>query len=177
MTLTQPTRLPHQHPLISKVEQGLSSIASLFGDGDGDGIHETVTGHNKAPDGTEPTKTPVNSSNQEDNSPQLADAAAGAGSGACNPGGTGRPQRGSLKEGDVGSYDYLKKAGAEYDDLTPHHIPQAAMGFTPYKEGAAIALSTADRKNTRTFGSAGGKTKVQGAGCKPFIPRDPGFGL
>src|SRR5271167_1261009 len=62
-------------PLITKIMQGLSSIASLFAHGNG--ITGKATGHNEATDGTQP-KVRVNPANQDNNSPQPAAAGAGA---------------------------------------------------------------------------------------------------
>jgi len=74
-------------PLITKILQGLSSIATLFGHNEG--IHEKVTEHNAAPDGTKPNdKIHPNSKNQEDDSPEPAAAGAAGGNmsgGSCSP--------------------------------------------------------------------------------------------
>jgi hypothetical protein len=43
--------------------------------------------------------------------------------------------------------------GVKGDDLTPHHIPQAAAGFTTNKDGGAIVMTTAEHARTRTFGA------------------------
>jgi RHS repeat-associated protein len=72
-------------PLITKIMQGLSSIASLFAHGHG--MTEKVPGHNEAPDGTQP-KVRVNPANQDKNSPQPATAGGSAGAASGNGGGS-----------------------------------------------------------------------------------------
>jgi hypothetical protein len=50
------------------------------------------------------------------------------------------------------------------DDLTAHHIPQAAMNFTSRADGGAIVMTTDQHMLTRTFGSAGAVTVRDDAG-------------
>ena len=54
--------------------------------------------------------------------------------------------------------------GYQGDGLTPHHMPQAALGFTEYGEGGALALPTAEHIVTRTYGANGAITAIQGSG-------------
>lgn len=55
--------------------------------------------------------------------------------------------------------------GAVGDDLTAHHIPQAALKFTSRADGGAIVMSTAEHEETRTFGFAGARTAMEDAGA------------
>ena len=68
---------------------------------------------------------------------------------------------GALVAGQGGRFGSL--AGSVGDDLTAHHIPQAALKFTSRADGGAIVLTTADHEATRTFGSKGAATKVEDA--------------
>ena len=54
--------------LITAIQQGLSSIDTLFGDDDG--ITEKVPDHNQAPDGTKPSKTQAHAANQDADAPE-----------------------------------------------------------------------------------------------------------
>jgi RHS repeat-associated protein len=72
--------------------------------------------------------------------------------------------KGTLKEGDAGSFGDLTKKGDVGDDLTPHHMPQDALGHLPRNEGGALALPTKIHEQTRTFGNAGKATKAADAG-------------
>jgi hypothetical protein len=44
---------------------------------------------------------------------------------------------GVLQAGEGGSYSELSSRGEVGDQLTPHHMPQAAAGYTGYGEGGA----------------------------------------
>jgi hypothetical protein len=68
----------------------------------------------------------------------------------------------AVEAGMSGSFSSLK--GLAGDGLTPHHMPQAALEFTGYKEGGALVLSTAEHYLTRTFGGKGARTAVSDAG-------------
>ncbi|NSC21963.1 RHS repeat protein [Streptomyces albus subsp. chlorinus] len=57
--------------------------------------------------------------------------------------------------------------GQPGDGLTPHHIPQVALGFLPRNEGGAIVMKQADHELTRTYGPHGRATKAADAGL-PF---------
>jgi RHS repeat-associated protein len=127
------------------------------------------TGNGNGADGLTPVQTAGPTSGgvtvgQDDATPQPAAAGAGVGGGKGGSCGPGRTAKGTLREGDVGSYKQLKDRGAPRDDLTPHHVPQAALGLTPYDEGAAIALYTASHRLTRTYGTKGIATKAEDAG-------------
>ena len=69
-----------------------------------------------------------------------------------------------LRAGDVGSYDELVRRGSVGDGLTPHHMPQAARGFTSRGEGGAIAMEHGDHTLTRTYGSRGRVTNAEESG-------------
>ena len=72
--------------------------------------------------------------------------------------------RGTLKAGDAGSFKDLTAKGAKGDNLTPHHMPQDALGFTPRNDGGCIALPQSEHELTRTYGWKGKITKVADAG-------------
>lgn len=50
------------------------------------------------------------------------------------------------------------------DDLTAHHIPQAALGFTSRADGGAVVMTTADHFATRTYGFKGVASAIEDAG-------------
>jgi hypothetical protein len=66
---------------------------------------------------------------------------------------------------DAGRFGDLK--GVVGDGLTPHHMPQDALGFAPRQEGGAIVMTHADHLLTRTYGPLGAATKLAEAGL-PF---------
>lgn len=57
-----------------------------------------------------------------------------------------------------------KLAGVVGDDLTAHHMPQAALNLTGRAEGGALVMTTAEHKATRTFGAKGAVTAIEDAG-------------
>jgi hypothetical protein len=61
---------------------------------------------------------------------------------------------------------FSKLVGTVGDDLTAHHIPQAALGFTSRAEGGAIVMPTALHELTRTFGYKGAVTAMEDAGLR-----------
>ena len=66
--------------------------------------------------------------------------------------------------GQAGRFGFLDDRAKDYDHLTPHHMPQHALGFLPHRDGGAIVMSHADHRLTRTFGAYGRKTKMNDAG-------------
>ncbi|MCW3845554.1 hypothetical protein ONA70_36385, partial [Micromonospora yasonensis] len=74
----------------------------------------------------------------------------------CTSGGTPIP---AVKEGEVGRFGDLADRARTGDNLTPNHIPQAALNFLPYRDHAAIVMTHADHLLTRTYGPAGRVTK------------------
>ena len=85
---------------------------------------------------------------------------------ACSP----QPRGSGVNEGDVGSKRSLDRAAQTGDDLEANHVIQAAslgqFGVS-YGDGAAVVLTAADHRRTRTWGSRGAVTKAQDAG-RPF---------
>jgi hypothetical protein len=77
------------------------------------------------------------------------------------------PASNRLRAGDAGSYDELAGRGVAGDGLTPHHMPQAARGFTRYGQGGALALPHGEHVQTRTYGTRGAITAAAEAGL-PF---------
>jgi hypothetical protein len=56
-----------------------------------------------------------------------------------------------LKVGQAGRFSTLDELSITGDQLTPHHMPQGALGFTAYEDGGAIVLRQADHELTRTY--------------------------
>jgi hypothetical protein len=65
------------------------------------------------------------------------------------------PLRGKLVAGDAGRFSDLDSRAVTGDQLTPHHMPQAAAKFTSREEGGALALSHEEHALTRTYGVRG----------------------
>ncbi|MGH3976682.1 MAG: Hint domain-containing protein, partial [Pseudonocardiaceae bacterium] len=57
--------------------------------------------------------------------------------------------------------------GVPGDGLTPHHMPQDALGHLPRNDGGAIVMKHADHAQTRNYGPRGRATKAAEAGT-PF---------
>lgn len=53
--------------------------------------------------------------------------------------------------------------GTVGDDLTAHHMPQAALNFTSRVDGGAIVMTTAEHAATRTFTFKGAATVIEDA--------------
>jgi len=81
--------------------------------------------------------------------------------GICPPATTG------VTAGQAGSYSSLNARRVVSDGLTPHHMPQAALGRTGYGEGGALVLPHAEHVLTRTYGVGGARLAAQEAGV-PF---------
>lgn len=64
--------------------------------------------------------------------------------------------------------------GVPGDRLTPHHMPQDALGHLPRNDGGAIVMKHADHALTRTYGARGRATKVAEAGLplRTVLARD-----
>ena len=67
-----------------------------------------------------------------------------------------------LVAGQGGRFSSL--VGKVGDELTAHHIPQAALKLTNRAEGGAVVMTAAEHEATRTFGSKGAKTAIEDAG-------------
>ena len=65
------------------------------------------------------------------------------------------PLRGKLVAGDAGRFSDLDSRAVTGDQLTPHHMPQAAAKFTSREEGGALALPHEEHVLTRTYGVRG----------------------
>ncbi len=75
----------------------------------------------------------------------------GGGGGETPIGGGGRPRDPGLQRGDAGAYGDLTARGTPHDDLTAHHMPQAARNFLPREQGGAIVLTEGEHSLTRTY--------------------------
>lgn len=60
------------------------------------------------------------------------------------------------------------------DALTPHHMPQVALGFTSRAEGGALVMTAEEHAMTRTYGVLGRITARQEAGMsfRDVLARD-----
>src|SRR5262249_38503872 len=72
-----------------------------------------------------------------------------------------------IVRGEAGSFASLRARAIVGDDLTPHHMPQAKLGFTSRGEGGALVLKGEEHAVTRTYGPSGRATARQEAGV-PF---------
>ena len=79
----------------------------------------------------------------------------------------GSGARKPLVEGEVGRFGDLDARRVKGDDLTPHHMPQAAQHFTSREDGAAVMMRAAQHEQTRSFFGAGRIPLQQEAGL-PF---------
>jgi hypothetical protein len=70
----------------------------------------------------------------------------------------GAESSGALRAGEAGSFPELRARGAVGDDITPHHMPQAAAGYTSYGEGGALAMEQGEHALTRTYRARGAQT-------------------
>ena len=59
---------------------------------------------------------------------------------------------------------FASLVGTVGDDLTAHHIPQAALNFTTRADGGAIVMTATQHEATRTYGYNGAMTAIQDAG-------------
>jgi len=73
----------------------------------------------------------------------------------------------ALRAGQAGRFADLDRLAVVGDNLTPHHMPQAALGFTTRAEGGAIVLEQAEHALTRTFLGGGARLAQSEAGL-PF---------
>src|SRR5438477_9306030 len=69
--------------------------------------------------------------------------------------GTVPPLQGQLVAGDAGRFSDLDARAVTGDQLTPHHMPQAAAQFTARGEGGALALPHEEHVLMRTYGVRG----------------------
>jgi len=72
-----------------------------------------------------------------------------------------------LRAGQAGRFADLDARRVVGDDLTPHHMPQKALGHTSETNGGALVMTTAEHAQTRTYGWRGGQAAMEDAG-KPF---------
>ena len=80
---------------------------------------------------------------------------------------SGASKGGKLVAGEGGRFASLDARAAIGDDLTPHHMPQAALGFTSRADGGALVMTAKEHAMTRTFGALGRVTARADKG-KPF---------
>lgn len=66
---------------------------------------------------------------------------------------------GGVVAGEAGRFARLEARAVVADALTPHHMPQAALGFTSRADGGALVLPAAEHALTRTYGALGRATR------------------
>jgi RHS repeat-associated protein len=76
----------------------------------------------------------------------------------------GKALRRAVRAGDAGNFKMLHDARRVGDNLTPHHMPQDALGFTSRSDGGALVITQAEHAQTRTFAGAGRRTAREDAG-------------
>jgi RHS repeat-associated protein len=98
------------------------------------------------------------------------DASGAAATGGREAGASVQP----VRAGDAGSYQSLVARSVVGDELTPHHMPQAALGFTSRAEGGAIVLPHSEHVLTRTYGARGAQTLAedQGLAFRDVLAKD-----
>jgi hypothetical protein len=74
---------------------------------------------------------------------------------------------GPVVAGEAGAFGRLDARRVVDDNLTPHHMPQAALKFTTRNEGGALVMEQAEHAQTRTFMARGRATARADAGL-PF---------
>jgi hypothetical protein len=74
---------------------------------------------------------------------------------------------GVLQPGQSGRFGDLDALAEVGDDLTPHHMPQAALEWTSPEDGGALMMTQAEHAQTRTYLWRGAQTAKQDAG-RPF---------
>ncbi len=81
---------------------------------------------------------------------------------------------GPLAKGVAGRFANLDAMAVKFDNLTPHHMPQAAAGFTSRADGGALVLPQVEHVLTRTYGFNGAVTAAQEAGAafRDVLARD-----
>ena len=79
-----------------------------------------------------------------------------------------------ISKGEGGRFADLATRAVKGDKLTPHHMPQAAAGFTSRADGGALVLTEAEHQLTRTYGFKGALTAEQEAGIafRDVLARD-----
>jgi RHS repeat-associated protein len=79
-----------------------------------------------------------------------------------------------VSQGKAGSFASLDAGAVVGDAITPHHMPQAALRFTSYGEGGALAMEAGEHVMTRTYGSLGRVTAREAAGMafRDVLARD-----
>jgi RHS repeat-associated protein len=77
-------------------------------------------------------------------------------------------------KGQAGRFADLVSNAVKGDKLTPHHMPQAAAGFTNRADGGALMLPQAEHILTRTYGFKGALTAQQeiGMAFRDVLARD-----
>ena len=80
----------------------------------------------------------------------------------------------ALVAGEAGRFADRDARRISGDNLTPHHMPQTALGFTSRADGGALVMPYPEHARTRTFGRRGAITARQEAGSsfRQVLARD-----
>jgi RHS repeat-associated protein len=81
--------------------------------------------------------------------------------------GGGGSSKQPLQPGESGRFGDLNARRVTGDNLTPHHMPQDAAGFTSRENGGALVLPNDEHVQTRTFGARGARVNRDEVGL-PF---------
>ncbi|MCC6553980.1 MAG: hypothetical protein IT372_13295, partial [Polyangiaceae bacterium] len=81
---------------------------------------------------------------------------------------------GGVRAGEAGRFASLDARAVVGDALTPHHMPQAAMGFTSRAKGGALVMTAEEHAMPRTYGALGRATARSEAGMsfRDVLARD-----
>ena len=80
------------------------------------------------------------------------------------PAATAVPLRQPVMPGEAGRFGDLAARRVIGDNLTPHHMPQAALRFTSRADGGALVMRNSEHSLTRTYKGRGAATARADAG-------------
>lgn len=82
--------------------------------------------------------------------------------------------KGIVVKGEAGRFADLAYRAVKGDKLTPHHMPQAAAGFTSRADGGSLVMTEAEHVLTRTYGFNGARTALDEVGIafRDVLARD-----
>jgi RHS repeat-associated protein len=88
-------------------------------------------------------------------------------------GGSATASRG-VRAGEAGRFADLDARAVVGDGLTPHHMPQVALGFTSRADGGALIMEAVEHVLTRNYGALGRATAraEQGTSFRSVLARD-----
>ncbi len=115
----------------------------------------------------------INGTNVSDKAP-LTPFEIGLGLATLGKGRGALPIFNALEKGQAGRFADLIGRGVKGENLTPHHMPQAALGLTNRLDGGALVLSGTEHQLTRTYGFKGALIVQQETGLafRDVLARD-----